>query len=399
MKKYGIKSSLDKSLKKNTSFPLDLLPSVRVLDVVLDETHPKFKEVGEWNGIGTIFYQLVQTPVQTNIGVLTAKPLFPNIKNIPLINEIVYIFTLPTPLSQDSPNEALSYYISPINIWNSPHHNATPNALTLDDRPDYNEIESGNIVRTKDESEDINLGETFKEKNNINPLLPFEGDIIYEGRWGNSIRFGSTVKEKNPWSQSGEDGDPITIIRTGQDPNTPKESWQNTIEDINKDLSTIIESSTQQIPLNPASENYNSYKNSPTRVKDYNKSQVIVTSGRLVFNAREDHLLLTSQKSINLNSNDSVNIDTKDHIVNAKTILLGSKDATEPIMLGDKTIKLMGEVLDEVINISTQLSTLTSLPPNTPFIPLNAQGMQSKVKLGILKNKLRSLLSKQNKTL
>jgi hypothetical protein len=38
---------------------------------------------------------------------------------------------------------------------------------------------------------------------NIHPLLPYEGDMLYEGRFGNSIRFGSTVKNSsipNPWS-------------------------------------------------------------------------------------------------------------------------------------------------------------------------------------------------------
>ena len=38
---------------------------------------------------------------------------------------------------------------------------------------------------------------TFVEKSNIHPLLPFAGDIIHQGRWGNSIRFGSTAKSAN----------------------------------------------------------------------------------------------------------------------------------------------------------------------------------------------------------
>jgi hypothetical protein len=38
-----------------------------------------------------------------------------------------------------------------------------------------------------DQSTEIFLGTTFKERSNIHPLLPFEGDVIQEGRWGNSI--------------------------------------------------------------------------------------------------------------------------------------------------------------------------------------------------------------------
>ncbi len=31
--------------------------TARVTDIVLNEKHPRYKEVGEWNGIGTIFFQ------------------------------------------------------------------------------------------------------------------------------------------------------------------------------------------------------------------------------------------------------------------------------------------------------------------------------------------------------
>ena len=49
---------------------------------------------------------------------------------------------------------------------------------------------------------------------NTKNMLPFEGDMILEGRFGNSIRFGSsTPKGKNNWSENDSEGDPITILR------------------------------------------------------------------------------------------------------------------------------------------------------------------------------------------
>ena len=57
-------------------------------------------EVGQWAGIGTIKFQLMDQPTQianatrsntTNI----AKPLLPNNKNYPLVNELVLLFKLP----------------------------------------------------------------------------------------------------------------------------------------------------------------------------------------------------------------------------------------------------------------------------------------------------------------
>jgi hypothetical protein len=64
----------------------------------------------------------------------------------------------------------------------------------LEDK-EYPLVEAGSVRRITDQDTDIELGETFNENNVLNnrPLLPYEGDIIYEGRFGNSIRFGSTV--------------------------------------------------------------------------------------------------------------------------------------------------------------------------------------------------------------
>ena len=375
--------------------------SVRVIDIVLDETHPRFQEVGEWNGLGTIFYQNVQNLTPTNNTLQTARPAFSNIKQFPLINEIVYVFTLPSPDSQNSGQNNFQYYFTPVSIWNSQHHNALPNGLVFSEaqQQDYQQTEAGNVRRVTDGGTEIELGQTFVEKANINPLLPFEGDIIYEGRWGNSIRFGSTVNGKTNWSQVGENGDPITIIRNGEDPDNGNEGWIPTVEDINKDISSIWMGSTQQIPLEVASSIYNSYSSPPDTPNQYAGSQIIINSDRVVINSKTDHVMLSSAKSVSLNAVDSVNIDTKEHIVDADSIKLGSKDATESLMLGDKTVDLLGKILDEMVAISGQLSTLVSLPPGAPFVPLNAQAVQSQVKLNLYKNQLKTLLSKQNKTI
>ena len=125
--------------------------------------------------------------------------------------------------------------------------------------------------------------------------------------------------------------------------------------------------STQQIPINVASSLYNSYSTSPDTPNQYAGSQIIINSDRVVLNSKTDHIMLSSAKSVSLNAVDSVNIDTKEHIVDADSISLGSKDATEHLMLGDKTVDMLGKILDEMVAISTQLSTLVSLPPGAPF--------------------------------
>jgi hypothetical protein len=239
---------------------------VRVVDIVLNETHPRFGEVGEWNGIGTIFYNSVTDPTTQNNTGNQARPAFSNIKQFPLINEIVYLFSLPLPNSQEEFDSQGNYYFTPINIWNSQHHNAVPNGLILnaEQAPDYSSTRAGLVRRVQDEGTEIFLGDTFNEEPDIHPLLPFEGDLIYEGRWGNSIRFGSTVTgSSNDWSVTGSNGDPITIIRNGQNPNIPTDGWVPTVENINGDLSSIYLTSTQKLPLQASSTNYNSYPSNP----------------------------------------------------------------------------------------------------------------------------------------
>jgi hypothetical protein len=379
---------------------------VRVVDIVLNETHPRFVEVGEWNGIGTIFYNSVTDPTTQNNTNNQARPAFANIKQFPLINEIVYLFSLPLPNSQEEFDSQGNYYFTPINIWNSQHHNAVPNGLVLnaEQAPDYQQTQAGNVRRVQDSGTEIFLGNTFVEEPDIHPLLPFEGDLIYEGRWGNSIRFGSTVTgSSNDWSVTGSNGDPITIIRNGQNPNIPTDGWVPTVENINGDLSSIYLTSTQKLPLQASSVNYNSYPSNPPASPDqFAGKQLILNSGRLVFNTTTDHLLLTSKKSINLNAVEGAYIDTPNVVMNSTSIKLGSKDATESLMLGDKTVTLLSDVLDQLIAVVNDLGQLAVKPivgGAAPDPKLIATTAKAKIKLTNSKNKLNTLLSKQNKTI
>ena len=70
------------------------ITAVRVKSIVLDEFHPRFKDLGEWDALGTIEYEDVVNPV--NVSPLpTAQPLLGNSKAFPLLEEIVYVLSLP----------------------------------------------------------------------------------------------------------------------------------------------------------------------------------------------------------------------------------------------------------------------------------------------------------------
>lgn len=363
------------------------ITAVRVKSILLNNKNNPitWEKYGEYAGIGGILFEELNNPGNQTLESLSyAKPLYSNIKLIPAVNEIVYIMSLPNPDALKNPSSGKQfYYFQTVNLWNSIHHNALPNPLANEptNAQNYENTEAGIEIASDITSNDINLGVTFKERN-IKNLQPFEGDVLLEGRWGNTIRLGSTVNESsplNPWSDSGVNGEPLIIIKNGQTEEN-NDSWIPQVENINTDKSSIYLTSNQKIPINNISTNYKSYDTPPTQPNEFIGEQVIINSGRLIFNAKHDSILLSANTSINLNTLDSVNIDTSNKfVVNTREIYLGSKDATEPIILGDKFLADFQKLLTSIISLSTALPTVGTPIPFTP----NVTVAQTATKVGL----------------
>ena len=376
----------------------------RVRYTILDDkTEPTvFKEFGEWSSIGSLFFSKLNNPNPSKNFTTDnfAKPLFPNNKIFPLENEIVYILPLPNSDIQGDVNDVSFYYFQPVNIWNSVHHNAIPdpingNSLPPSQQQDYEQTEAGAVRRVTDGGSEIDLGNTFVEKLDIKNLQPFEGDIFYEGRWGQSLRFGSTVNDSpisNPWSRTGNNGDPLTILRNSQY-NDGKDAWIPQVEDINKQGSSVYMTSTQAIPIEVSSKSYSSYKTAPTSPDKFAGEQIILNSGRLLFNTKSDSILMSSKNSINLNAVNDVNIDAPRTVIQSKTVKLGDRDAFESVILGDKFFTDLNLLLTQMISLGTALPSIT--PPN-PAIATSATAM-TQVAIQML-NSLETYKSKTTKT-
>ena len=384
--------------------------AARVKFCILDnKTRPDlFKKSGEWSSIGAIYFDSIITPSpNSNFSKNNfAFPLFPNNKTFPLENEIVYIISLPNNNLQKNVNDISYYYFQPINIWNSNHHNAIPDpifgkSLPESQRQDYQQTEAGTVRRVTDGGTEIDLGKTFKEKLNIKSIQPFEGDIINEGRWGQSFRFGSTVNNSaipNPWSRTGNNGDPLIILRTGQY-SDGKDPWIPQVEDINKDISPIYATSTQNIPIQVSSKNYNSYNNAPTSPDKFAGEQIILNSGRLLFNTKTDSILFSSKKTINLNSVEGVNVDSPRFVVNSKNIFLGDKNATEPVILGNTFLNDLRQLLTQLITLSTALQSPIGTPgPSAPNLIIAGPAQAMVINAQNMLNRINNYKSKVSKT-
>lgn len=384
--------------------------AVRVKFCILDDkTRPDiFKKSGEWSSIGAVYFDSINTPSpdpnfsKNNF----ALPLFPNNKTFPLENEIIYVISLPNNNIQSNVNDISYYYFQPINVWNSNHHNAIPDPINNSSLPpsqqqDYQQTSGGTVRRVTDGGTEIDLGKTFKEKLNIKSIQPFEGDIINEGRWGQSFRFGSTVNNSaipNPWSRTGNNGDPILILRNGQY-SDGKDPWIPQVEDINKDISPIYATSTQNIPIQVSSKNYNSYKSAPTSPDKFAGEQIILNSGRLLFNTKTDSILFSSKKTINLNSVESVNIDSPTFIANSKNIFLGDKNATEPVILGNTFLNDLRQLLNQLITLSTALQSPIGTPgPSAPNLIIAGPAQAMVINAQNMLNRINNYKSKVSKT-
>ena len=324
---------------------------------------------------------LSNTSNTTSNSIPRVYPLFPNNQSYPLINETVVILPLISNNSSNNSIDTTYYYISTINLWNS----VETNPLVLNNTSDFKP------------------GTYFNEKGTINPLYSFEGDYIIEGRFGNSIRLGNTVPNNtaplnNNWSKTGSLGDPITIISNGLHSISP--SFNSITEDINSDKSSIYLTSTQQLPIEVSSQNdYLSYSSPPTSPKEYVGNQVILNSGRILFNSTKDHILLSSAKSINLNTVESVNIDAATQtVIQTPELYLGGINTAQPVILGNDLVGLLTDILSDLDTLTNSLVNQLGTPPGTPLAPTNLIAQAINSKIGGYKTRLQNSLSQTTKT-
>jgi len=356
----------------------------KVYGVVTTKNTPTkelFEANGGFNSVGTIFYlDYEQSKYIEDINLNTCKtaiPLDSNIKKIPLIGELVHIIDAPTPTSQVSNQGSQKYYTGTVNVWNNIQQNSP----------------SGD-----------NLGKSFTENSDIRDLTFFEGDIIVQGRKGNGIRFGSTVKSfsaDNEWSNVGTDGDPITIMVNGYVTTNPNDLTPN-IEEINKEKSSIYMSSTQRLPLIPGALIKNPF-NSSIEPRNYFSPQIILNSDRITLNSKKDEVLIFSKSNIELSTDNVINLNAGEIIhlnidnknPNAKILLGTDKNQTlpsEPVLLGGKTHDLLLEILNALTTLAGFLSA-TTVPSSEGAVPVpncNLGGEQ-------LFNEVSSLIDKLSK--
>lgn len=312
--------------------------AARVVDIILDDSHEDWSKFGEIEALGAIRFRVIghqqdeSDPTTLDI----AYPINSNFKNYPLLNEIVLVTNAPAIDHDDSSISHTRYYYSTIvNLWNSPHHNAFPDKYLNPGDPD--------------------LGYNFEDKANVAPLQPSQGDVIVEGRQGQTIRFTGTDFEKKFVETN--DQKPITIISNGKaeaDPATP------VVENIDDDPASIYLVEDHTVKLTQANEKRDAWDSEPDKADAYAGSQILINSGRLFFNAKEESILLSGTEAIGGNAK-TISWDGEDYVaLDATKVYLGTEafGEREPVLLGATTQAWMKDLLSELERLGKALAAV-----------------------------------------
>ena len=148
----------------------------------------------------------------------------------------------------------------------------------------------------------------------------------------------------------------------------------------------------------------------PEAPNNYIGKQVIINSDRLIFNAKDDSILLFSNKAIGFSTNGSFHFDTGEEenskfVVNSPKIYLGLKSdgnlADEPALLGNLTEQWLIDLINllEQILLDFQTGKLNQLgnlgAPTTPS-PASLNKIKELLKdTGDLKKRIKEIKSKQ----
>lgn len=348
----------------------------KVYAVILDERSvPEnvWLENGGWAGIGTILYQVYNENEEPPLEDITdsflatlptALPLFPNQKYFPLPGEIVLLQTLPSAPSPITNKTEETYYTSVINAWNSPQFNGL--FIEQDKNLLYN---------------------SFNENSEFRGVRTFEGDYVLEGRFGNSIRFGSTNKvgaeDLTPWSTNPSeiDNNPIMIL-SNQHGFKPNNS-DLYVEDINKDGASLYLSSQQVIPLNIGNIILSNIT-SPTGIRDYINPQAVINADRTIISSKEDEVLVFGRTGVELYSQGPVYMQSNKVGITLQdnNIFLGpynNAQTTQPLVLGNNLREFLSGLLKALSTFSTDIIDPKATPEGITItdIALAAEGLQA----------------------
>ena len=248
---------------------------------------------------GAVMGTFIEEPDQEIKGGVVL-PLMPHITHIPLIGEHVVVVEY---IGQH-------YYIGVVNLFNRPNENSLPGVAG-----DYDPT--------------VKYGNTFQRRD-TRKVYVNEGDIVFEGRFGNTIKFGSNQKNQAPNIK----------IRVGESKPPEDSEYINgdiVKESFNNDGSSIYLLTNEKIKINAVkTSGGKSFSEQTVR-----GTSIVMNSDKLFFNARKNNINIRAGKDVVIQG-DEVFI----HANKKGTIKLGNpKSLFIPTLNTEKVHELMTDIM------------------------------------------------------
>jgi hypothetical protein len=372
-----------------------------VEDVLVNEVGSINKTLSynsDGSNVGEIRYRVISTngsnDRNVNIEDLPrALPTNVHFVVLPLIGERVVIHMSPG-------EQTNAFYSAPLNTSNKVTDSVSV-VMTAVARPSdpaaavqNRQIENIQVTQPAAAPAEI---ETFMSQVRTRHLRATPGDVMLQGRFGNTIRLGSSLfmpeTQLTPIS-------PNILLTAGQW-ETPKEisTVQETpysayFENINNDKSSIWMVSDQYVPFMAATAHSESkpgrkahLRSAEVRTQEYTGAQIFINSDRVIINSKKNEISLFSNTEINLSAMKSVTVDTESSI-----FLHANRNVK---ITANQNIVLAGKKID--IISSTDLSYKTdgnyTITGNKIFIGRHADTSQPLVLGATLSLWLQALLT------
>jgi hypothetical protein len=396
-----------------------------VEDIILNESHPLYAPDG--NNVGMVQVRFIPGDRGVPKEELNwVAPIDSSIREYPLKNELVLVFY----------SLGRLFYTRRINTTNKTTESSWP-GLSQRFSPQVNPQNKGDAAQLAAQGgtpyrpwgmkQQFTLGDEFSENPNVRMVRPNEGDLIINGRFGNTVRFGSSLFS-NPTTSAPQ---PNLLLSVGQSPNKVTSIDLNndgtqeqvasgpyglTYEDINKDKSSIWMVVDEEIVLNPATKGYDAHLRGAETSDStkYTGAQIFV-----ILNSKVNELSLFSKKEINLSAVESVTVSSAksvlisadsdiklttprdiifngrslslnigrdisltssgNYVISGQKIFIGASpnDTTQPMVLGGELAKW----LDDLMKLLSDdlITSITTLNPT----PLLRKLIELRLKLGV----------------
>tara|TARA_B100001564_G_scaffold355767_1_gene368679 strand:+ start:1615 stop:2856 length:1242 start_codon:yes stop_codon:yes gene_type:complete len=291
----------------------------------------------------------------------------------------------------------VNYYMGPINTMNNPNFN--PDHMNKPE-PNRNPFRKKRTIAEK-----LGLSKGFgllpfkrlqkpyndKLDKNEKSFKDIPGDMVFEGRFGNSIRLGS--RNINPYLMISNGRSVTNTIESTKDGAIFTMTQSGTIrEHFAKEYKKEGDGDNIQIILDPfvlasdTIEDANRLIGGDKYNYDFNKPQVLLSSDRITFNSTNDSIILSSKINTILGAGNNIDIISNGSTtIETGNLFLGnqSKEKKEPFVLGTQ-LKLFLEELIDIISPAAGLVqgvpvALTDGGPAAGTLKVKLEGLKKKL--------------------